>query len=380
MDSLSGTELDKTILKQREYQQLVKALGRGAKGARSLTLEEARFLVTGFHHGDGTRAQLAASLMLMRVRGESIAEIAGVALGVQSTMDPLWQTVGASIDWPCYAGKRDMLPWLLLAAKVLAGEGERVLLHGDPYSLSHRRHIGNFVASVGIPVVSSPQNAKLALDRVGICYLDADCFTPVVAKFRGLHQELGLRSLFQTAIRCCNPSDAPVSLRSYFHPGLDEVHAQVARMMVAFSGDALTVGIFKGVQGETEVNPRIATELLMVTGEAQRRLVIPTRLEGMVGVNTLISKTQLDGTEAGNLLNELWCQGERQSLLNLVDEDRHKLAQLAMASVLSTLSAVFLLKGRSRCVETAHKLALSAWQARDVRAKEMNKDVELGMS
>ena len=383
MNSLSGTELDKTTLMQREYQQLVKALGRGAKGARSLTLEEARFLVTGFHHGYGTRAQLAASLMLMRVRGESIAEIAGVALGIQSTMDPLWQTVGASIDWPCYAGKRDMLPWLLLAAKVLAGEGERVLLHGDPHSLSHRRHIGNFVASLGIPIVTSPESAKLALDRVGICYLDADCLTPVVAKFRALHQELGLRSLFQTAIRCCNPSSAPMSLRSYFHPGLDDVHAQVAKAMMGNSTEHQSehnIGIFKGVQGETEVNPRIATELLIVTAKTQQRLLISTRLIGMVGVNSLVSKARCDAEQAETLLNDLWCLGELEPLNAEQKEDCNKLSQLATASVLSTLSMIYLLKGRSRCVEESDKLALNAWQGRVRQVTETSKNIELGGS
>lgn len=375
--------MDKSTLMQREYQQLVKALGRGAKGARSLTLEEARFLVTGFHHGYGTRAQLAASLMLMRVRGESIAEIAGVALGIQSTMDPLWQTVGASIDWPCYAGKRDMLPWLLLAAKVLAGEGERVLLHGDPHSLSHRRHIGNFVASLGIPMVTSPESAKSALDRVGICYLDADCLTPLMAKFRALHQELGLRSLFQTAIRCCNPSSAPVSLRSYFHPGLDDVHAQVAKVMVGFSANnhsEQNIGIFKGVQGEAEVNPRIATELLIVTAKTQQSLIIPTRLVGMVGVNTIVSKAKCDGEQAKRLLNELWCAGELEALNGELKEDCNKLNQLAIASVLSTLSAIYLLKGCSRCVEEADKLALNAWQGRVRQVTETTTDTELEVS
>ncbi|MEC4725759.1 glycosyl transferase [Shewanella sp. D64] len=383
MGPLGGAEPDETSLKQQEYQQLVKALGRGAKGARSLMLEEARFLITGFNHGYGTRAQLAASLMLMRVRGESIAEIAGVALGIQSTMDTQWKTIGASIDWPCYAGKRDMLPWLLLAAKVLAGEGERVLLHGDPYSLSHRRHIGNFVTSLGIPIVTSPESAKLALDQVGICYLDADCLTPLVAKFRILHQELGLRSLFQTAIRCCNPSSAPVSLRSYFHPGLDEVHAQVAAAMAGLSGEhhsEQNIGIFKGVQGETEVNPRITTELLVVTAKTQQRLVIPTRLVGIVGINSLVSKTRCDAGQADMLLSELWCKGKLDPLNGELKEDCNKLTQLATASVLSTLSAIYLLKGRNRCVEESDKQALNAWQGRTCRAKEMKTDIELEVS
>ncbi|MBW8183743.1 glycosyl transferase [Shewanella sp. NR704-98] len=359
---------------KKSYQALVKALGRGVKGSRSLTLEESKFLVTGFYDGYGTRAQLATSLMLMRVRGETIDEIAGVTLGIQSTISPEWKTIDASIDWPCYAGKRDMLPWLLLAAKVLAKEGERVLLHGDPHSLSHRLHIARYVASLGIPVVSSAKEAKSALDSAGICYLDADHLTPLVSVFRSLHQELGLRSLFQTAIRCVNPASAPVSLRSYFHPGLDKVHVKVARSIALFSPESkeIRVGIFKGVQGETEVNPRIATELSIVTDHGQEGFVIPTLLEGVIGITKFTSQLEIDQKQIAELFISIWQRGELISHDELIP-DTQRVTQLAIASVLSSLSAIYLIKGRCQRTKVATQLALKAWKNRENKLKGLVK-------
>ncbi|BAJ02672.1 glycosyl transferase [Shewanella violacea] len=396
---------------KKAYQGLIKTLGRGAKGSRSLTLSEAHFLIRGFSDGIGTKVQLAAALMLMRVRGETCEEVAGAALGIKSTMSAQWSNLDVSIDWPCYAGKRELLPWLLLAAKVLASQGERVLLHGDPKSLSHRNHIAAHVEGLNIPKASNPDEAKAALDAVGICYVDADSFSPLVAQFRELHQELGLRSLFQIAIRCTNPANAPISLRSYFHPGLDKMHGKVAKLMACACLDARLpddpyndnlhrnfdnhfdnkldhsmdstavnpaeqafalkgrVGIFKGVQGETEINPRISTELTIATGDTSQVIYLPTRLEGFVGMNTLSSELALSPQQACLVLSQIWHHGEasdtrHESHSAFSSSASSKLGQIAEASVISTLSAIYLLQGKCQSVSQAQSLAIQAWRMR----------------
>ncbi|QFU22343.1 glycosyl transferase [Shewanella eurypsychrophilus] len=381
---------------KKAYQGLIKTLGRGAKGSRALTLSEAHFLITGFADGIGTKVQLAAALMLMRVRGETCEEVAGAALGLKSTISDQWSDLDVSIDWPCYAGKRELLPWLLLAAKVLANQGERVLLHGDPRSLSHRNHIADHVERLNIPKASNPEEAKVALDTVGICYVDADSFSPLVAQFRELHQELGLRSLFQTAIRCTNPANAPVSLRSYFHPGLDKMHTKVAKLMAqtyldldnSFHGSfyentdstfdrrmvnhaeqafALKgkVGIFKGVQGETEINPRISTELTITSRANSQVIDLPTRLEAFVGMNTLSSELALVPEQACLILSQTWSQGDASEHRHGIDSALFiKLGEVAEASVISTLSAVYILQGKCQSVSEAESLANQAWRIR----------------
>lgn len=410
----------------KAYQALVKTLGRGEKGSRALTMTESQFLIQGFSQGIGTKAQLAAALMLMRVRGETCEEVAGAALGIKSTISEQWSNLDVSIDWPCYAGKRELLPWLLLTAKVLAGQGERVLLHGDPKSLSHRKHIGAYVEAIGIPKAATPVEAKLALETSGICYVDADSFTPLVAQFRALHQELGLRSLFQTAIRCTNPANAAVSLRSYFHPGLDSMHINVAKLMakvcldpqLIYSDEADTsqtdsnavksaevksteicseselsqrsiaeqafalngrVGIFKGVQGETEVNPRISTHFCITSNQTNQGMLLPTRLEGLVGISTLSSSLTLLPKQGSQLLRQIWDSDSDEGLCVLADVEANstsdnenalcasslkKLRCIAKASVISTLTAIYLLQGKSQSLAEAESLADIAWRER----------------
>src|SRR3546814_14228510 len=72
-------------------------------------------------------AQLGAFLMLLRHKEESPDELAGFTQAVRERVQA--PTIPVDIDWPTYAGKKRHLPWYLLAAKCLAANGIRILLH-----------------------------------------------------------------------------------------------------------------------------------------------------------------------------------------------------------------------------------------------------------
>ena len=135
--------------------------------------------------------------------------------------------------------------------------------------------------------------------------MPAGDLAPVLDDCRLLHQELGLRSIIQTASRCINPSNAPLSLRSFFHPGLDELHQKVAEKL--FTEDVYqqgVVGIFKGLQGETEINPRVTTDVQVVkcSGENVQfsAFELPTLLEGFSGAK--VGQAELPS----EILAQLW--------------------------------------------------------------------------
>ncbi|WP_394129972.1 glycosyl transferase [Shewanella maritima] len=333
-----------------DYRLLIKALGKGIKGARSLSIEEAKLLIMGFAAGHVTRAQMASAMMLMRVRGETESEIAGVALGLKQLLQPQWQQLDVDIDWPVYAGKREQLPWLLLSAKLLAKQGKRIVLHGDAQSLSHRRHVGHCVQALGIETCQMPAQVNKALAKHNIVYVDATAMLPVINECRSLHQELGLRSLIQFSVRCINPCNATLSLRSYFHPGLDKTHANVAKLMGNYllnnpaqqgkndePDNYSLIAIFKGLQGETEFNPRVSTDLRLVALSNEKEVAsfneyafsIPTVLEAVSAVK--IGQAEL--SEAN--LSTLWETGR----LGLPSTERTSLMmQIAQASTCLTFA------------------------------------------
>lgn len=348
VDQLSVGSLDSVI-----YQGLIKTLARGKKGAGRLTLEQSYQLVRGYELGYGTIAQLSAALMLMRVRGESADEVAGVVLAIADSIDTDWGTIGVTLDWPCYAGKRNQLPYLLLCAKVLAKQGHRILLHGDSRLSTQRYHIGSMLGEIGITQVSTPLDAKAALDTQGLCYVNADSLSPLADVFAGIHQQMGVRSLYQTAIRCVNPARANLCIRSYFHSGLDELHRQVAERLNHYLLPSTTL-IFKGYQGESEINPRCET-LLTITEPANtrqtthRQITLPTALSMLVG--KLPSQAQLC---------PFWLKVIEQNIEPHRDCNETKRAQYA---IVTTLTAILLLQSSRLSVSEAVDKAGRLWRS-----------------
>jgi len=345
----SGREFD--------FSLLIKALGKGEKGSRALTFDEACLLLEGFAKGKATRAQMASAMMLMRVRGETTEEISGMVAGLRRTVDKDWHSLEVDIDWPVYAGKREQLPWLLLVAKLLAKQGVRVMLHGDSQALPHRRHVESCLASLNIACCTTPQMANVALQSDNIAYIRQGDLAPVVDEGRQLHQELGLRSLIQTGARCINPTNAPISLRSYFHPGLDAVHQGVCEVLFAKSEYlAGTVAIFKGLQGETECNPRVATTISVVDGQADNvkisSVTIPTLLEGFSGAK--VGQAEL----SSDILALLWREQEPFSADALTTLMSRTMIEQALSSITATLAAVLLLLSRKSAMTEPNTTAI----------------------
>lgn len=348
------------ITQPYEYKQLVRTLARGKKGSRSLNFLESYQLIRGFYDNYGNVTQLSVALMLMRVKEESAEEIAGAAIALKTTIDSSWQQLDVDIDWPCYGAKRDQLPYLLLSAKLLALHGYRILLHGDDKALPHRQHIAKFVEVLGISTVSSAAEANVALSSAGICYVNADTLSGLVNSFSNIHQELGLRSLFQSAIRCINPANATVSLRSYFHAGLDDIHFNVARLMAENEPELhhSNVAIFKGYQGECELSPRISTAINIFSLSGQRQIALPTQLDGLVGRKATAS--ELSPQWLSLLWHKLSLSVNNHSDDALDSAEAHR----AQAAVMTNVMVVLMLLDSNIQIDVAKRIAKTLWQQR----------------
>ncbi len=360
MDSYATKDRLVNITESYEYKQLIRILARGKKGSRSLNFLESYQLIRGFYDNFGNVTQLSVALMLMRVKGESAEEIAGAAIALKTTIESNWQQLDVDIDWPCYGAKRDQLPYLLLSAKLLAQQGYRILLHGDDKALPHRQHIAKFVDELGITTVSTAAEANVALKSAGICYVSADKLSALVHSFSDIHQDLGLRSLFQSAIRCINPANARLSLRSYFHAGLDDIHFNVARLMAKNEPNLhqSNVAIFKGYQGECELNSRTSTTINIFSLSGQRQIALPTQLDGLVGRKA--NALELSAQWLSLLWHELSLSVNHHIDGTLDSAEAHR----AEATVMTNVMAVLMLLDSSIQVDVAQSMAKKFWLQR----------------
>ena len=128
----------------------IRLLGRGKTLSRGLTAEEAEQAMAMILAGEARPEQIGAFLMLLRMKEESAAEIAGFVRAARARL-PAPPEPRPDLDWPAYAGKARRPPWHLLAALRLAGAGYRVALHGLDGSTPGRLYAGETLTRLGLP-------------------------------------------------------------------------------------------------------------------------------------------------------------------------------------------------------------------------------------
>lgn len=240
--------------------ECIRTVGRGERGRQPLTFDQAYKVMDEYLDGQCGDDQMAMLLMLIRVQNETQQEIAGFVKAFQSRVPNL----GADIDWPCYAGKRSTAgqPWHLLAAKLLAQDGYKVLLHGYHDRPAGRLHAEDYLDALAIPLAQSPEQAEQLLSQNGIAYLPLKNFAPQAEVMIGWKNRYGLRTPINTVVRALNPGGAKLGLRGSFHPGFQQLHAEVESEIGLTSHAVVS---FKGQSGESEYNPKVSQTVWVST-------------------------------------------------------------------------------------------------------------------
>ncbi|WP_296252693.1 glycosyl transferase family protein [Pseudomonas sp. UBA4194] len=232
---------------EHPFAPFVRILGKGKRGARSLTREEAREAMGLLLDGKVEESQLGAFLMLLRHKEESPEELAGFTEALRERLQA--PALAVDIDWPTYAGKKRHLPWYLLAAKCLASNGQRIFMHGGGAHTAGRLYTEQLLDLLSIPLCRDWSSVGAALDTRGIAFAPLVDWAPRLQHMIDLRNTLGLRSPIHSLARILNPLGARCGLQSIFHPGYQSVHRDASGLL----GD--NVIVIKGDGGEIEVNP-----------------------------------------------------------------------------------------------------------------------------
>ena len=238
---------------EHPFAQYVRILGKGKRGARGLTREEAREAMSLLLAGRVEDTQLGAFLMLLRHKEESAEELAGFTDAIRQQLAA--PSIAVDLDWPSYAGKKRHLPWYLLAAKALAGSGVRIFMHGGGAHTAGRLYTEQLLDTLGIARARDWPAASTALDQHNLVFAYLGDWLPPLQRMIDLRNTLGLRSPIHSLARVINPLSARCGLQSIFHPGYQAVHREASRLL----GDPAIV--IKGEGGEIEVNPDATTQL-----------------------------------------------------------------------------------------------------------------------
>lgn len=302
-----------------------------------MTQQEACDAMSMILNGEVEAVQTGAFLMLMRIKEETAAEMAGLVAACRASINVPVDFPAVDLDWASYAGKRRQLPWFLLAAQLLASNGYKVLMHGMQVESKDRIYTPEALASLNIPVCASLTDAAVRLKSGNFAFVSLAAMNPLLQYFIDLKDVLGLRSPVHSVVRMLNPGRAPTSMMGIFHPGYDETHQAAAQLL----GDQ-SMAVFKGDGGEAERNPDAACKLRLVRDGEMSTELWPALFD---------SRHMKDEIMDLSMLKKLW-RGD-------ADEEYGE------AAVISTTAIALRAMGRTRDAEEAAGMAAGLWQKRD---------------
>ncbi|QBX34474.1 anthranilate phosphoribosyltransferase [Paracoccus liaowanqingii] len=200
----------------------------GIAATRPLTGPEAEAAFSALFDGAATPAQIGGLLMALRVRGETVAEIAAAARAMRARMTRVTAPQGAMDIVGTGGDGKGTLNISTATAFVVAGAGVAVAKHGNR-NLSSKSGAADALTQMGINVMGGPAVAQAALDGAGICFMMAPMHHPAMRHVGPPRAELGTRTVFNLLGPLTNPASVRRQLTGAFDAQWIRPMAEVLR-------------------------------------------------------------------------------------------------------------------------------------------------------
>jgi anthranilate phosphoribosyltransferase len=223
------------------FREVLNQLAAGADLGEGLAAETMGRVM----EGKASPAFVAAFLMGLRVKGETVDEIVGCARAIRARALPfpgarpgLVDTCGTGGDG---AGTFNVST---AAAFVAAGAGVPVAKHGNR-AVSSRAGSADVLEALGVEVGMTGADAAAALDAAGVTFLFAPTFHAAMRHAAPIRRELAVRTVFNLLGPLCNPAGATAQVVGVFDAGLVRTLAEAfarlgsRRVMVVQGYDGL---------------------------------------------------------------------------------------------------------------------------------------------
>jgi anthranilate phosphoribosyltransferase len=158
--------------------------------------------------GGATPAQVGAFLVALRLKGETVEEIAGAAQVMRARVDPVHVSREIFVD-TCGTGGDGQHTFNIstTAAFVVAGAGVTVAKHGNR-AVSSKAGSADVLSALGVDVDAPKDVVERCIEEVGIGFLFAPRLHPAFKAVAGIRRELGVRSVFNLLGPLANPAGA----------------------------------------------------------------------------------------------------------------------------------------------------------------------------
>ncbi len=275
----------------------------------SLTFDEAQAAMEAIMQGTATPAQIGSYLTALRMKGESVEEIAGSAAAMRA------HVVAVPATWPadtplvdtCGTGGDGKHTFNIstTAAFVVAGAGLKVAKHGNR-AASSRSGSADVLLALGANLDLTPQQVAGAIQEVGIGFLYAVHHHPAMRHAIGPRRELGQRTIFNLLGPLTNPAGATHQLLGVYAPELTEPLAHVLHTLgsqaafVVHGADGLDE---LSITGPNRVSHLVAGQVRTFTLTPEEVGLPYAQLAALVGgtpeENAAITRAILSGVDRG---------------------------------------------------------------------------------
>jgi anthranilate phosphoribosyltransferase len=228
----------------------IKEIGRGKEGARALSIDQAHDLMCQVLDGQVTDLELGAFAIAMRIKGETVDELAGFLKAASSRCLPVVCSRTAVV-LPSYNGARKLPNLTPLLALMLAQEGVPVLVHGMPEDPS-RVTTSDIFHDLGLPVARHAEDVTQAWLRREPVFIRTDVLCPPLARLLDARWTIGLRNSGHTVAKLLDPCSTGAALRvvNYTHP---EYATMLTDFLQRTTANAM---LMRGTEGEPVADPR----------------------------------------------------------------------------------------------------------------------------
>ena len=193
---------------------------------QSLTMEQAAQVMEEIMDGQVTPAQFGAFVTGLRIKGETVEEIAGLARTMRAKAVRV-NASGSLVD-TCGTGGDGAATFNIstTAAFVVAGTGLKVAKHGNR-AMSSKCGSADVLEALGVKIELTAQQVEKCLNEVGIGFMFAPAFHPSMKYASAPRREVGIRTVFNILGPLTNPAGAQAQMLGTADGSLVEKMARV---------------------------------------------------------------------------------------------------------------------------------------------------------
>ncbi len=242
-------------------------------GGRDLSQQQTAAVLAEIMSGEATEAQIAAFLIALRIKGETVEELAGLARTMREFATAVPARHPDLLDTAGTGGGRRTFNVSTTAALIAAGAGCTVAKHGNR-SATGLSGSADLLEALGARIDLGPEQVARCIDEVGFGFMFAPAHHPATRYVIPVRRQLAVRTTFNFLGPLTNPAGATRQLLGVSDP--DSLDKMAGALALLGTRHALLVC---GEDGVDELSISTSTQVVeVIDGSLRRYSVTPEEL------------------------------------------------------------------------------------------------------